>query len=81
MHRIQKGVPIPPKYKRVGRAERAVYPFSDMEKGDSFVVRCSARDYDRIRANVATAANQYSNGHSGKFTTRRVKGGVGCWRI
>lgn len=73
--KIEKGVPVPTKSWRKERATK--YPFSTMEIGDSFFVAG-----DKEARAVQAAASRYIGLHEGvAFTTRRVKGGLRCWRI
>lgn len=66
--KVEKGVPLPP--------PRAIYPWSEMEVGDSFFV-----DDPRMRDLVRRAA-AWERRRSGKrFTVRKVRGGLRVWRF
>lgn len=67
--KIEKGVPLIPK-----RFESHVYPFREMEIGDSF--QLPAEEARRLRG----AANVFSKRHKVKFSVRMVSGGVRVWR-
>lgn len=78
-YRIEKGIPLstPVRFE-------IVYPFADMLKGDSFLV-CGAGDADlkkkgnRIHRQVRLFKRMYGSDY--EFTTRRVDGGIRCWRV
>jgi hypothetical protein len=72
---IDKGVPIP-RAKRGGPGKRpAIYPWMDMEIGDSFFAE------GLTQAHLA-AVGSYTERKTGwKFTTRKVPGGTRVWRI
>ena len=73
MYQIEKDVPVAPK--RGGRGGE--YPFAAMEIGDSFFV---PGDAHRTQYRVSSAVSHYAARTGRKFTTRRVEGGVRCWR-
>lgn len=68
MFEIEKGVAIP--------RGRGMYPFRNMEVGDSFFVPGATAK------NLSTCACQFSarHGHGWKFSVRTVDGGVRVWR-
>lgn len=72
---IKKSQPIP----ELDSLKRGcyVYPFDEMDKGDSFVLPLT--EYNR----VASAAYCYGKRHKIKFTVRRMgkKNQVGVWRV
>lgn len=71
---FEKDVPIPP----VGRkAGTPLYPFGDLEPGDSMHIEVTGKDITRLQ----TAAHKYGQYHSQKFTTRKTDTGVRVWRI
>lgn len=70
---IDKGIPIPTRC-HGRRGVRVLYPFPDMEIGDSFFVEGSA-------SSVESAASSYGKRTGRKFTTRYVDGGARVWRI
>lgn len=89
---IEKGVAVPPP-----RGMRRLYPFNEMEVGDSFFVpygvfveEFSGRELEiikkRVQTKVSAAANFHARGpgrvpNGKKFAVRRVPTGVRCWRI
>lgn len=74
MLKIDYDVPIPSDGRHTG-SRRSLYPFDDMEVGDSFFRK---GPYDRMQANILGCASRRK---PKKFTTRRVTGGIRCWRI
>ena len=91
MFTIEKNVPIPDAALRRGR--HSLYPFADMQVGDSFVVpypREARSSEDRItlarmtknRLTNAISIFRKREGNAEKgFTTRAEDGGVRVWRI
>lgn len=74
---IDKRVPIPDQNRRTRK-----YPFNDMEVDDSFFVGCHFTDVRKIANSVSSAAIVYAKKNKGtKFTVRRFKEGVRCWRV
>lgn len=72
--KIEKGIPIVPRGKR-GR--KTVYPFSDMEVGDS--VFYAETGYGLTLAKSASYAHGRAYGK--KFATHRGDGGMRIWRV
>jgi len=72
---IEKNVPMPEASPNKGRPR--VYPFPEMEVGDSFVVEIE--DSKLLRS----AAGAYSRKYGGTFTVRidRKTQEVRCWRM
>ena len=69
--KIEKGIPMPHK--------KTLYPTHEMEVGDSFFVPCSDEKKTRTQNRIS---NAYIKRHgAGKFSSRRVEGGVRVWRI
>lgn len=68
---IERGIPVPSHNK--GR--RGLYPFRDMQVGDSFVVD------QRRKASAQRAASFYGKSHGQVFTARSVPDGVRIWRV
>lgn len=79
MMRIERGVPLDRK-----RGREAVYPFSDMDVGDSFLVGVSG-DARAVQRRVASAASAAGKRLGYRFVTRQVNEGgevsVRCWRV
>jgi hypothetical protein len=72
--KIEKNVPIPSQVRR----RATIYPFAEMEQGDSIFVPCkSAREKSR----ATSAAAVYAKNHGMKFKTRTVPGGVRIWLV
>ena len=61
---VDQGVPLPSKY-----------PFSDMRKGDSFLLSSNMK-----RSATTVAAKRYGEKNGMKFTTRKTSQGLRCWR-
>ena len=68
MYKIDKNVTPPAK-------GRTVYPFAQMEIGDSFMAPGIAP------RTLYQAAFSYSRRHGGKFSTRAENDGARCWKI
>ena len=70
MYPIEKGVPL-------AKADPGVFPFAQMEVGDSFFVPVDIG----YRANWVLRIKQAALSEEGwRFETRQVVGGVRCWR-
>lgn len=76
---IRKGVPLPHSSGNTTKQER--YPWREMDVGDSFVVPFRGGDVAKQQASVATVAKHASKRHGHKYTTRRLEGGIGVWRV
>ncbi len=69
---IEKDVAVPQSHRRV------IYPFADMDVGDSFfALGVTVNDVSRVRS----SATNYGYRHKMKFTTRAVEGGIRVWRV
>lgn len=69
LYLIDNNMPMPP----IKRSR--LYPFANMQPGDSFKV---PREQDhRLRS----AAYYYARKHGMKFTVARMEDGVRCWRV
>lgn len=77
MHVIIKGEPVPEP--RKGIVSESVYPFKQMELGDSFVVQES----EAKKQTVLGAIQAYQRKTGAKFATRTVKEGkaIQVWKI
>jgi len=69
--KIERHIPVPPE-----TATRQLYPFPDMQVGDSFLVL----DADWIK-NLRSAAYMYGRRHGVKFTIRKYGEGWRLWRV
>jgi hypothetical protein len=75
--KIEKGIPVP-----TGIRGSRVYPFKDMDVGDSFLVPVDEGGKRSIQSSIAQCSRRYRK--VGKqFTTRFLKkeGGIRVWRI
>lgn len=70
---VEKGHPIP-------RPTTRVYPFGDMEPGDSFFVP-PGENAERTKNNVRCAAKAFGRRKGWKFTVRKDGEGVRVWRL
>lgn len=69
--KIDKNIPMPGHGKG-----SSVYPFSEMEVGDSFEVALGNQ------SKVSAAISKYHKDHEGtRFTLRKYNGGYRCWRL
>jgi hypothetical protein len=66
---IEKGVPLP------GRGRSPIYPFEQMEVGDSFAVPEDKRHV------VGPAAAWFGKRHGRKYSVRKTTGGFRVWRV
>lgn len=71
MFEIEKNIPIP--NPEVGR--NRLYPFDDLEIGDSFFVP------NKTRHDFSGPLHQASQRTKFKFSVRSVDGGVRIWRV
>jgi hypothetical protein len=85
--KIEKDVPIPA-IPQAGRPR--LYPFAEMEIGDSFSVplsgvrvKANSGYTDKAARNLVSAASIYSKKCGIKFSTRTLhgEGVVRCWRV
>lgn len=73
---IEKNIP------RTRTATKIVYPFANMEIGDSFLIETDGDTFPRVRNRVTSAAFMWTAGHAGvKFSTRKTAEGLRVWRI
>ena len=73
--KIEKNIPIPEK-----QSKRLMYPWPDLEVGDSFFIE----DYTRKKQiGISSSAFIWFRKHKphGKIVTRRVEGGIRVWRF
>ena len=73
--KIEKNVPIP-KGTGKGAGKPTIYPFSEMEVGDSVFL-----DGQRTGGPAYLSAMQHGRMHGKKFSARSVDGGIRIWRI
>jgi hypothetical protein len=71
MFRIERGVPIPARRNPRG----SMYPFAEMEIGDSFFVP------DGTTKTISAAAQYFTKNLGRRFTVRTIDSGVRVWRI
>lgn len=71
---IDKGIPIP---KKAG-GRKPVWPFAQMEIGDSFFM---AGDRIKCQRALANAAQHYQRKTGAVFVTRAMDGGARIWRV
>lgn len=71
---IDRGVPLP--------IDRYIYPFEDMQVGDSFFCPDGAEEpvLAARRVRVAVLAHMKKTYREAKYLVRVVDGGVRCWR-
>lgn len=78
--KVDKGVPYPgdPQAARSSR-----YPFAAMKAGDSFLVPYEKDKPAVVAKRVMRAAWSYKNRTKikARFSTKRLKEGVRCWRL
>lgn len=73
MFNIEKDIPMPKKL--YGKGKELIYPFLQMEIGESFLV-------PQKKAKSVTQTAYYFTKKTGKkFATRKVEGGKRVWRL
>tara|TARA_R110002110_G_scaffold64634_2_gene178545 strand:- start:5248 stop:5493 length:246 start_codon:yes stop_codon:yes gene_type:complete len=75
---VEKNIPVPP----LPQPKR-LYPFPDMEVGDSFFCPAKVEDALLVVTRIRTASRAFRARHGAttkKFKIRRVAKGVRCWR-
>ena len=80
MYKIEKNVKVSKINKR-GR--RAIYPWEQMEVGDSFFVPVEGDNEQfakKSRSITATASARFNSG-KGRYITRTLKDGIRVWRV
>lgn len=70
MYEIEKNVPVPR-----GTQGGVVYPFREMQPGDSFFVPKEKAE------SAKRSAYLWGGRHTAKMTTRSADGGVRIWRV
>ena len=61
---------------------RNIYPFNEMQIGDSFLVLPETEDESlRLYNNVQAAASMYAKRNNVKFSARRETIGIRIWRV
>jgi len=80
MFKIEKNIPIP-KICRPGR--NFIYPFNEMEVGDSFFVPLNGEKKTAVQASIVNSAARRKEPGGKRFTTRYMaeEDGIRCWRI
>jgi hypothetical protein len=71
---IEKGIPMP----KEARGRKRLWPFADMEVGDSFFLAGDSAKCQRVLTN---ASRYYRNKTGAVFVTRSVEGGARVWRV
>lgn len=78
MHTIESGIPIPSDTRT--RGPERVYPFADMQVGQSIFVEGDKKS-ESVK-NARSAASAYARRYeSHSFTTRYMENGLRIWRI
>lgn len=72
---IERGVPVPAK-KWSGTGRRAVYPWREMEVGDSFIFRKKTK-----KSTAFSLAYRAGKMGGRKFIIRTMAEGIRCWRM
>lgn len=77
---LTKGIPIPPAAMR-----GTVYPFEQMEVGESFLIACEEDKKKTLVGNINSAISRFRQDpehRKYKFhVSPKVQGGVRCWRM
>lgn len=78
MYSIDKDIPLPADK---GNSGREVYPFAEMQPGDSVFIEGGRTDGNECAAAYAIAHRQRKKGVECRFTARNENGGVRVWRV
>jgi len=74
MYQIEKNIPIP--------KSKNIYPFSEMEIGDSFLITMQDGDVrDKFRARIAAAIFSAHKNTERRFTSRLAGNDLRIWRL
>ena len=75
---VEKNIPIPER-----RVAKFIYPFAEMEIGDSFLVPILKEDMKTKRSTITAAPTNGQKGTGHKFTSRylEAEGGIRVWRF
>jgi len=68
--KIEKNVPAP-----IKRHPSTIYPYGEMEVGDSFFAP------EEMKTRLRTAATVFKRKTGRNFTIRQVEGGIRVWRV
>jgi hypothetical protein len=81
--KIEKGVELVELPYEFGKGRPRIYPFAEMEVGDSIKVECPPHKIKYVRNRMIVAANCHSKYHNlnRKYSSRKVKGGCRLWRV
>jgi len=78
---IEKDVPLPPVSRRGGGGRSSIYPFAEMQTGDSFPVPFGDEDPKKVIRRVRTAILVFRRSHKDyKFRTRQDSTHIRVWR-
>lgn len=72
MFPVEKSVPIPK------TRNNSLYPFGQMEVGDSFFIPDAGKS---TAASIRACASAFGKKNNRKFSCRQVDGGVRVWRL
>ena len=79
MFQIERDIPIPP---RAVRKSSSLYPFEDMQVGDSFLVPLNGAKVELVRGRIQNQLTRFRKADSAKkFSMRVIEGGIRVWRI
>lgn len=81
MYKIETGIPIPAKMGRPP-APKALYPFADLQPGQSFFVKkTSTKLAKKCSRTLSVLSSQYAKRLQRRFTIRTLENGVRVWRV
>lgn len=69
--RIERNIPIPP---ATPKKKKTVYPWDDIDIGESFVHKGESKD---VRTQASICARRYGK----RFVVRKIKKGCRVWRV
>lgn len=85
MYAIESNIAMPKRTTR-GPAAASVYPFAEMQPGDSFFVPCEETEFKKVRMRLAAAIVRRVKAAAGeKYSTRMINeesvNGIRVWRV
>lgn len=72
MFPIEDGIPMPQIWK---------YPWSELERGQSFLVPCPADETERKMNSLTSSRNHAQKKLGRRFALRRTNHGIRVWRV
>lgn len=84
MYAIESNIAMPKRTTR-GPAAASVYPFAEMQPGDSFFVPCEETEFKKVRMRLTAAIGRRVKAAGEKYSTRMINeesvNGLRVWRV